>query len=339
MQPEKESLQKLIDKYLDGKCNPAEEQMLLKWIDHYNSESEVTVSTDIGIRLKQQIDKANGQQLRSIRWFNPTLYAAASVLLMIGFLLAWYLPGYFKKENMQKRVPTLSASLHFKRVINKGTDTYTLQLQDGSVVKLSKGSELVWQVPFAAGSRKVELQGKAFFEVAKDKHHPFVVFSGNISTTALGTSFWVDKTVAKDQIQVKLITGKVMVKYHSGKSESPLAYLTPGQQLTYHVSTKKALIAPIKEVVKEKTDIDNHDILYTASSPQLIFNNTPLHEALNRLQSYYHVKIKYKSAEIQSMSFYGEFSEKDKVESILNTIASANDLSLKKVNNVFIISK
>lgn len=342
MQPEKESLQKLINKYIDGRCNPEEEQMLLKWMASYNSESEVIVSENTGILLKRQIDKANGrgQEVRIVRWFNPDWYAAASIILIAGFLSVWYLPEYLhpNKENTQQHISSLSTSPHFKRVINNSTSTSIIKLQDGSIVNLQKGSELVWQVPFVNGNRKVELHGKAFFNVAKDKHKPFIVFSGNISTTALGTSFWVDETGGTDQIQVKLITGKVMIKYHSGKSESPLAYLNPGQQLTYHITTKKAMVDHIKEVIKGGRNIDK-DKIYASSSPQLLFNDTPLNEALDRLQSFYHVKIEYKSEEIQFMSFYGEFSEKDKVQSILNNIASANELSLKKVNNIFIISK
>ena len=335
MQQEKQQLQNLINKYAEGKCSPAEEQQLLKWMNQYNIEKDVLIPDTRGILLKQQIDRANGQlpEAKVIRWFNSARYAAACILV-IAALGAWYfIPANF---NSTKKSIINTASIHFYKASNRGVEPRTINLKDGSIVQLQSGSELVWQVPFAPGSRKVELKGKAFFSITKDKHNPFTVYAGNISTTALGTSFWVDNTRNGNQVQVKLITGKVVVKEHIRTNENTLAFLNPGQELTYHVATNRAVVSTSER--SKKKDLEDESI-YVAHSSQLVFSNTPLNEVINRLQNFYHVKIRYNPEEIRHMTFYGEFSNKDRIESILNTIVIANELTLKKEHHTFIISK
>ena len=54
--------------------------------------------------------------------------------------------------------------------------TYRLQLPDQSKVWLNAASSIKFPASFAGlKSRKVELTGEAYFEISKDKEHPFIV--------------------------------------------------------------------------------------------------------------------------------------------------------------------
>jgi len=64
---------------------------------------------------------------------------------------------------------------------------FDIILSDNSHVYLNAGSSLRYPVTFLPGKkRQVYLQGEAFFEVSKDKDHPFVVTSDNMDVEVLG---------------------------------------------------------------------------------------------------------------------------------------------------------
>lgn len=336
MQSEKVKLEELINKYLDGSCTPEEERLLLSWTNQLDLSGDIIINEEAGLLLKHKIDKANGVIGRSklISLFMPLRYAAASILILATCGLAWYVMDHNsgQKDKVHNSLARTTVFQHFEKLINTKNSVVSIKLEDGSVVDLQPNSSMIWQIPFAKDRRKVELLGKAFFQVAKNKKKPFVVFSGNISTTALGTSFWVNERVNRGEVEVKLITGKVVIKQLNGEQSSTLAYLSPGQQLTYKLSSNSAIVINTPKAIVKKS------LFRTIAQPALIFDSTPLHTVFARLQSYYHVKIVYQTKRVETMTFYGTYSEKDQVETILNTIADANGLRIRKLNNTFIIS-
>ena len=70
----------------------------------------------------------------------------------------------------------------------RGTE-YLLTLSDGSRVWLNSDSRLKFPVKFSKGTRRVELVGEGYFEVAKDTSSPFIVNSGKLEIKVTGTSF------------------------------------------------------------------------------------------------------------------------------------------------------
>lgn len=118
----------------------------------------------------------------------PTAAAAMLACLLVGFL-AWN-----------------STPDHYSTGLG---EVLRVPLQDGSVVTLNSGSELA--VDFNRDTRRVVLKrGEALFDVAKNKHRPFVVSAGDASITAVGTSFSVSRS--KDRLlQVVVREGIVQV--------------------------------------------------------------------------------------------------------------------------------
>lgn len=105
-----------------------------------------------------------------------------------------------------------------------------LNMADGSRIWLSAGSSLKYPENFTSSSREIYLTGEAYFEVARDTTRPFIVHTGDISTTALGTSFNIDSFEENEFTNVSLISGKAVVKYYSESSNiSTDLILTPGE--------------------------------------------------------------------------------------------------------------
>jgi len=333
MQPEKLPLAELINKYLNGACSPEEETLLFKWMNQLDlAPDQLSLQKDMGEMLKLRIDKANGmgKKSKTVRFFRPVIYAAASIFIAAAAGLLFDVNG--DRHHTEPSLSRVIVHQHFKKLINNGNAPARVKLEDGSEVNLQTGSSLLWEVPFSKSIRKIELTGQAFFEVAKNKHKPFIVFSGDISTTALGTSFWVKEKPGMGEIEVELVTGKVVIKHYKNGLSNTLAYLNPGQQLVYNLSNTSAIVSNTTSLIARKP------LVQTAANPALVFTSTPLTSVFTQLQSYYHIKIEYNPQLIEAMTFYGTYTEKDDVKMILNTIVNANGLVLKKSNNTFIIS-
>lgn len=94
---------------------------------------------------------------------------------------------------------------------------YQLILPDGSKVWLNAASSLKYPVSFASfKERKVELNGEAYFEVAKDKSHPFVVNTDKQVVEVLGTHFNINSYEDEEAVKTTLIEGSVHVFVNSG---------------------------------------------------------------------------------------------------------------------------
>ena len=102
---------------------------------------------------------------------------------------------------------------------------YQVRLPDGSRVWLNAASTLQYPTSFSGGTRRVELKGEAYFEVAKQKT-PFIVATAGQEITVLGTHFNV--TAYPDEMTTKttLVEGKVRVSTPSGDIKE----LSPGRQ-------------------------------------------------------------------------------------------------------------
>ena len=106
----------------------------------------------------------------------------------------------------------------------RGKDCH-LTLSDGTRVWMNADSRLEFPEQFSGSRRTVRLYGEAYFEVAKDRRHPFVVETDFLTTTVLGTSFNV-RAYSQGDASVALVEGRVSVK--SGRES---LQLQPGQQV------------------------------------------------------------------------------------------------------------
>jgi ferric-dicitrate binding protein FerR (iron transport regulator) len=104
---------------------------------------------------------------------------------------------------------------------------YAVMLADGTKVILNAASVLRYPATFAGGDRKVELSGEAWFEVARDKGHPFIVMAGGQQVDVLGTSFNLNAYEDEPDITTTLVTGSVRI---SDSITRRSGLLRPGQQ-------------------------------------------------------------------------------------------------------------
>ena len=326
MHQDQASLNKLIQQYLQGTLSPSEKQRLEQWMAQLDISDKKLAATELHkVLMKKKIDSRTGYsaikntKAKRIAWYWPVAAAAILIVGCIGSLIR----QHEHKETDQVansivKQPTLIQ--HYRNELNRDT---LLLLEDGSRVRITPGSTLSWPKTFTHNARLLRLKGKAFFQVAKDHKRPFSVYTGDIITTALGTSFWIDNQKDHAAPSIKLITGKVSIKQRQADGrDSLLALLSPGEEWRSPLlpAQTQTINKAVKKVVKQ--------FIQTVPD-ELIFENTPLTEVFPRLASYYKVTIHFQEAELKNTSFYGTYTTENQVQHIIETIALANDLRVE----------
>ena len=123
-----------------------------------------------------------------------------------------------------------------KKITERSEYKYLL-LPDSTQVWLNAGSSLEFPNHFTETKREVFLSGEAYFDVKHADKIPFIIHTGNISTTVLGTAFNIKAYPGRKTIIVAVSRGKVRVS----RGDELVATLTKGQQVK--VSNKDSDIA------------------------------------------------------------------------------------------------
>lgn len=324
MQDRKRELEEFIKKYLSGRMTDLERKHLVKWMRQLDLKDDAMLDIEgANQRMKEQIDSRllvnhRDTNIRGKQW-QIWAQIAAAVVLCLSF--GWYLLDAGHNEHLQKGsypiVETTSDKpTRMTCVVSKDS---TLILEDGTRVHLLANSKISWMQPFSAHQRAIELKGKAFFEVAHDKARPFTVLTGNILTTALGTSFWVIQDRKNAKPRICLVTGRVSIKtFKEDGKATLLAILTPGQ--TWKETATR--IRQIHSTNKEK-------LAKPLLADTLMFHHKPLAEVLPALALFYHQPILFSSTDVAGMSFYGTYTAEHDLAEILAGICVANDLELR----------
>jgi ferric-dicitrate binding protein FerR (iron transport regulator) len=115
-----------------------------------------------------------------------------------------------------------------------------VELPDGSQVQTNSGTLLLYPETFKGDTRTVYLIGEANFRVMKNPDKPFIVKSGAVSVTALGTEFNVAAYPGTNEIIATLLAGKIKVDCNGGKNSY---ILNPGEQIVYRNNTSQSFLA------------------------------------------------------------------------------------------------
>ena len=180
-------------------------------------------------------------------------------------------------------------------------------LPDGSEVTLAPGSRLTYS---EKSPRKTQLEGKAFFEVARDEAVPFEITSDGAFVRVLGTKFMVDAGSSVKEVYVT--EGKVLF---AKSSDSEGVILTKDMQATLSELDAVPVIA---------MEPDVNSIAWQRGS--FIFNQTPLKEVLETLSKHY--KVSFVANDL-SKQLSGEF-DAEALDLIISIIESALDVHIVK---------
>ncbi|MCW3806933.1 FecR family protein [Plebeiibacterium marinum] len=307
----------LLKKYIEGNCSASEKKQIEDaltnekisaelqyaleklWkettiVQAENNSKESNLVLDRihhSINIKENKNKTNSFITRYLK------YAAAAIIFITISVGAWYSGsvGLFEKEHIY----TVNAPVK---------QSSQISLPDGTMVWLNSGSSLTYSSKYGQNTRTVKLQGEGFFDVKKDKQHPFIVAANDVKVTALGTSFNVKSHDNNDKIIVTLEEGRI--KTVRGSEEK---ILNPGMQTI---------------VSKEKMEVLEVDTkLYTSwHLGKIRFKDESLLNIARQLEKVYDIKIKFASDSIKNYRYRGTFDTENSIFKTLEILQLSTNI-------------
>ncbi len=275
----KKRIEQIIDEFFQGKESRVGRELFNSWYDDLpnnmpEADSPEKVKKEIFDNVKRKVSVKdpsffNGYAKKSkSMWPAVLMKVAASVLLVISVGVAYY---YHQAETR----PVADTIVEKVRVNERG-ERSTFRLPDGTIVKLNADSKLTILSDYGNQKREVFLEGEAFFDVYEDPQRPFKVHTGEVTTTALGTSFNVrafDTDTESRRVEVSLVTGKVRISGNNAR-----AVLQPGEQVV--VNSDRFV----------KQSFDSEKVLAWKEG-FVCFNDTGFLQIANELERWYDVDI------------------------------------------------
>ncbi|MFB9076706.1 FecR family protein [Flavobacterium procerum] len=286
-----------IKHFLESKPSLKGEEMWNNWYDNPQLDDEDKV---IILSSKAKLDR----ELRAIKKSEQLFFlntknwiaAASIILLMAG--------SYFFYQS--------TAAIAPKQYAAKLGEHAKITLSDGTTVLLNAGSVLKYPKTFNGDTREVSLTGEAFFDVAKDAKHPFIIHTAKMDTKVLGTSFNVQAYPDKNIQEVSVVTGKVNVK--STVTEENVN-VTPGQKAVFKSKSNK---------LHAYTDVPINSISLWRKNI-IVFEDTPLPEVIATISRDYNVVVELKNKNLNNLKISAYFKElpADQVVALVCNIINA----------------
>ena len=193
-------------------------------------------------------------------------------------------------------------------------------LPDGSRVRLNGGTRIVYPALFG-DERRVEVDGEAYFEVEHDARRPFVVVTGQVVSTVLGTTFNVHAYSEDENYQITLATGSLLV---DGGPESRSVRLRPGEQGFFE---RTSGLLSLRRVNVEQVLSWQEDRLY--------FRAEPLASIARSLERQFNVDITIPDERLRRICFTGEFVDGENIHEIMRIISADSRILCRSRKNHF----
>lgn len=311
----------LLTTYFSGKLKDEEKQIIDEWKNSYEEnllifENAEKVWKSLNLlqemrtyNASQALLKVNnkiGQQPLNKHGFLFYWQRIAAVLLLPLLVLGgiYLFPDSQTKKN----------DLVWQTITTPPGVKSQAQLPDGTKVWLNSESSLSYPSSFAGNERNVKLTGEAFFEVAKDKRHPFHVDLGKIGIEVVGTAFNVIHYENEKQTEVILTSGKIKLLEQKGNKIHRTTEMEPGQKAIYRELDGKI---SLQQVDTEK---------YTSwMDGRLIFRDDAMIEVVKRLNRWFNVEIEIADPEIAQYIYTATFRN-ETIEQILYLIKRTSPL-------------
>lgn len=243
------------------------------------------------------------RRIEAPRWHRTVFRVAASLLLCVG--LGYVIYTYRSKFDADGRADAQNSSpenfspalaTDYTETVNDSAQPRTFLLHDSSTVVLYPHGKLRYPNHFSTTKREVYLNGRAFFSIKKNPKMPFWVYTDQISTQVLGTSFLI--TTGDDDAKVEVRSGRVSVymrkdvekEPQSRKIESVGMVLTPNQQVVFSTTEKRL----VKSVVEQPITLNE------VRKEAYIFEETPVSEVFSLLEKTYGLTFIYDAQNLKA---------------------------------------
>lgn len=224
-------------------------------------------------------------------------------------------------QHEEKNVEEQSAKSN-ELVIPRGGEN-TVILADGTTVHLNAGSKLTYPVRFVGKRRLVALEGEAYFDVAEDENHPFVVQTHLGDVIVLGTAFNVNAYTNASVCYTTLVRGKVQFSAPNVEAIT----LLPGEQAVVSANGSEKRTVDLEEYVGWVEGL-------------YVFNNRSLGEIMETFERWYDIQVYYETEDLRNITYSGSLKRYGTINSFLEALELTGDLTYKiSGRNILIYGK
>ena len=224
-------------------------------------------------------------------------------------------------QHEEKNVEEQSAKSN-ELVIPRGGEN-TVILADGTTVHLNAGSKLTYPVRFVGKRRLVALEGEAYFDVAEDENHPFVVRTHLGDVIVLGTAFNVNAYINASVCYTTLVRGKVQFSAPNVEAIT----LLPGEQAVVSANGSEKRTVDLEEYVGWVEGL-------------YVFNNRSLGEIMETFERWYDIQVYYETEDLRNITYSGSLKRYGTINSFLEALELTGDLTYKiSGRNILIYGK
>lgn len=317
-------------RYLRGECSADEEASFQEWLyqsdenrkqfyevkalwnyrheDHFHSKEQLNKAS---AALGHRIDQAESLRKKQV-YIRFARYAASVILALAIPLVLW---TTYKHIYTSGLVTIAVAQTDSSRLVT---------LQDGSRVWLNSNSSITYPEHFSKEERTVSFSGEAYFEVAHDSLHPFIVQTNSVHVKVLGTSFNVRAYPSEQRTETTLLQGKVIVQNKNG---TDLAVLAPGQMAAFDRVNQ---YLSVKEVDADQYAAWRHGVI--------VFTNATLADITQELSTLYQVRFVMNDPPDPALYNFN-FRKSQPIEKVMEMLCFVAPLRYHREGNEIIVGR
>lgn len=320
-----QKIKKLLHKYLSGNVTKAEAFIVESWLESFQQDQDDMAAFDtaqnhsalaeqiIAKTLSKAEDKVQHRNTLSL-W--KKIAAIAALIAIISSVVL-----YFFKDSLVQKAPIISTAYYKYQTPVK--EFKQLQLPDSTMVYLNANSTLEVQQDFTKQTeRRVKLTGEAFFEVKKDRKHPFKIQVGELQVKVLGTSFNINANSAANKVRVAVKSGKVNV---SAKNVV-LASLVVNQALVFNKENK---------AFEVQVDTENDKALWRKGI--VVLDKATFEEVGATIYNIYGIKLKSSDSEVLAERYNFTIRSSRTLEQTINQLCEMTNKKHRKEGSHIVI--
>ncbi len=263
--------------------------------------------TRLAARLTSSDARLSGRRVLAL--------VAAVIVLALGLGITyrvWYAP--------REAAP---ASLAMREYRTAPGHRDSVLLPDGSRVVLAAASVLRVSAALTGPERAVQLEGEAFFDVAPDAARPFTVFTRNGQTRVLGTSFNVSEYTLNREVEVVVLTGRVLLRPNQNGEGTVLVAGVVGR------------LGQSGVVTTSNANVSDYTGWLVG---RLVFRDKSFAEVVPSLERWYGVNIDVADERLAGTHMTA-FFEKQSLEEVLDTLAETLGARYERAGNQIVFSR
>jgi ferric-dicitrate binding protein FerR (iron transport regulator) len=232
--------------------------------------------------------------------------------IVLAFLGVSYLAFHLRESQGES-----DRKLPMREIVAEKGQRITFKFDEGTEVVLNAGSVLRFPDQFGSDRREVYLEGEALFQASRLNGIPFIVRAGAAAVEVLGTQFSVRAWPGEKNVRVIVAEGKVAFRAEGGRVNKSVILLR-GQMSS--VSDGGDLSSPSSVDVEEEL---------SWVSGKLLFDKTPLRDALKSLERRYALICMVSDSTILSRRLTATFKD-ESTDEVLKIISLSLDLRYKR---------